>query len=283
MRAGRRQPVSEAVSCQFASKALVRLLDNPDADRLGHAVDWPTTRTPREPKPPGRPSSCCVELPSGSGSSWDRRRGSGRDGRSPCGSWRSRCRGRGGPGGCRGCARCSRCARCARCYRCRSAIGVIAGVFWITRTGVFAASTAELGSGVTVRMEVAVGVGVALCGCRRDPPRRGGQCSCRHETDEESPQLQSLPSGHFFLTSGSRIQRSEAGFALASHPAKRPIAAGRITASSGIFFSTTPCPTRESVKPPNGTDTSHSGQLRARSSGRPARRPLALAADNCCR
>jgi hypothetical protein len=148
----------------------------------------PKTRPPREPKPPGCPWSSCVELPGGSGRSLDRRRGSGRDGRSPCRS-----------GGCTAswcpwCPRCPRRRRCARwSYRSFNATSLSVAVLL---RAILAPSATELGSGVTVGVHVAVGVGVALCGRRRDPPRRGGQCSCRDETDEESPQVQSLPSGH---------------------------------------------------------------------------------------
>jgi hypothetical protein len=51
---------------------------------------------------------------------------------------------------------------------------------------VFASRTPELRSGVTVRVHVAVGVRVGTrgCGCHGDPAHRGGQCGCRHETDQ---------------------------------------------------------------------------------------------------
>jgi hypothetical protein len=68
----------------------------------------------------------------------------------------------------------------------RSASVVIAGVLWISRTSVFTASTAELGSGVAVRVQVPVGVrvGARCCPSHRDPARRSGQSGRRHETHE---------------------------------------------------------------------------------------------------
>jgi hypothetical protein len=61
---------------------------------------------------------------------------------------------------------------------------VIAGVLWITRTTVFATSTPHLGSGVTVRVHIAVGVrvGARLRGSRGCPPHWCSQRGRKYKT-----------------------------------------------------------------------------------------------------
>ena len=78
--------------------------------------------------------------------------------------------------------------RSHRSHRGRSTFGVIAGVLWITRTSVFATGTTELGSGVTVRVHVAVcvGVGAILRPGGRRPAHWGSQCGRRHQADDDS-------------------------------------------------------------------------------------------------
>jgi hypothetical protein len=76
--------------------------------------------------------------------------------------------------------------RSHRSHRGRSTCGVIAGVLWITRTSVFATGTTELGSGMTVRVHVAIGVRVGAIfrpGGRR-PAHWDSQRGRRHQTDD---------------------------------------------------------------------------------------------------
>jgi hypothetical protein len=93
----------------------------------------------------------------------------------------------------RGCRRCSRrggrtrrSGRSSRRYRRSNAIVVVGRVLGVAGTVVFAASTPELGPGVTVRMHITVGVrvGAGLCPGDRRPACWDSQCSHRHETHE---------------------------------------------------------------------------------------------------
>ena len=136
------------------------------------------TRGPREPKPPGSSLSSACRLPVTSGrrrlARRSRRRGD-RHGRAGRGYGRSTGSTGSTDGTGTGCTLRTRHGRCPgrsprrhgvhRSHRGRSTCGVIAGVLWSTRTSVFATGTTELGSGMTVRVHVAVGVrvGATLC------------------------------------------------------------------------------------------------------------------------
>src|SRR5215831_2407192 len=140
---------------------------------------------PTEP-PSGLPPSCVViscrpaELPGNSWDGLDRRRGS-RGTRTRC---TRTCCTRGNP------RRARRTRLSRRSHRGRST-SVIAGVLRVARPGVFAARAPPLGSGVAVRVHIAVGVRVGGRRSRRhrDPAHRYGQCCCRHQTDNRFSHL----------------------------------------------------------------------------------------------
>jgi ketol-acid reductoisomerase len=151
---------------------------------------------------------CRVELPGDSRRSLDRR--GCRRGRGPCRCSRRalRCSLRG--------LRCSlRGLGCSGRDRSSRAIVRVARVLGVAGTVVFAAGSPHLGSGVTVRMHVAVGIGVGGRRRRsdRDPTHRRGQCARCDEAHEEPSDSPSI-AGHV-LTSWCCVW-PEAGFAVAS-------------------------------------------------------------------
>ena len=144
---------------------------------------------PKQPRcglPPSSVVTRCraAELPGHARDGLDRRRGS-RGTRTRCtrGGTRTR-RTRGNP------RRTRHDLLSRRSHRGRST-SVITGVLRVTGTGVFAASTPPLGSGVAVRMHIAVGVRVGGRRSRRHrhPAHRYGQCCCRHQTDNRFSHL----------------------------------------------------------------------------------------------
>jgi hypothetical protein len=150
------------------------------SDQLGRQRTTPGAETPGV----ARRSPLAAELPGCSWRSCDRsRRSRGRDSRSPHRS--GTCTGtRRSGGSTRRSGRSGRSGRNGWRYRRSNAIVLVARVLGVAGTVVFAASTPELGPGVTVRMHVAVGVrvGAGLRSGDRRPAHGRGHCSCDHET-----------------------------------------------------------------------------------------------------
>jgi hypothetical protein len=158
------------------------------------------------------PRSGLPGSPGGSRHSYDRGRWSCSDGRrhAPYGStWCRRC-------SLRGSSRSSRARRSRRRYRRSNAWSFAVAVQFET---VLATSTAELGSGVTVRVQVPVGVrvGTGCCCSHRGPARRNDQSGRRHETHERL--LHSITS-----LSGSFASHSRSSFACRATPGDKGFA-----------------------------------------------------------